>query len=45
MRALIEHPDQEHAHYEADRILSRSLRILGYRDLIRLYEQVGKWYA
>ncbi len=37
--------DKDAAHGEADRILCRSLKLLGYRRLVELYEQVPKWYA
>lgn len=45
MRACIESSDFEAAHCDADKILLRELRALGFGDLCDLWEEVGKWYA
>jgi hypothetical protein len=45
MEALLLLGDREIAHGEADKILTRALKLLGYRRLVDLYEQVPKWYA
>jgi len=45
MEAVLLLRDRETAHSEADEILARALKLLGYRRLVELYEQVGKWYA
>jgi hypothetical protein len=45
MDDCIANGDQGAAHYDADKILCRVLRMLGYRALVEKYEQVGKWYA
>jgi hypothetical protein len=37
--------DPEVSHGEADAILCRALKLLGYRHLVDLYERVPKWYA
>ena len=37
--------DMEAVHAEADAILCRALKLLGYRRLVRLYDDVPKWYA
>ncbi len=45
MEAVLLVTDQESAHAQADEILCRALKLLGYRRLAELYEGVGKWYA
>ena len=47
MRDLIEYSrrDTEEAHEIADDLLLKALSMLGYDDLINLYNQVRKWYA
>lgn len=42
---LLGDADPEVAHGQADEILCRALRLLGYRRLVALYEDVPKWYA
>ena len=39
------HKDQEMTHILADHILCEFLEDLGHRDLVELFEEVGKWYA
>ena len=41
----IEANDTETAHIEADQILLRLVRDLGYYDLADQYEAIPKWYA
>jgi len=37
--------DQEEEHYIADRLLCELLTILGFEDLVKIYDEIGKWYA
>ena len=37
--------DPEVAHGEADEILCRVMRYLGFGDLVDLWDEVAKWYA
>jgi len=37
--------DCETDHYEADIILCDVLNKLGYEDIVKEYEKIGKWYA
>lgn len=37
--------DKEEAHENADRILCNVLERLGYKELVSLWEQVGKYYS
>ncbi len=37
--------DTEHAHVEADKILCKFLKKLGYGELIKEYDKIYKWYA
>lgn len=37
--------DREGAHIEADAVLCRLLRSLGYGDVIEVWHKVEKWYA
>lgn len=45
MKKLVNNADYEIAHIEADGILCDVLTKLGYKELVDVYEQVGKWYA
>jgi hypothetical protein len=45
LRELINHPDTEVAHYEADLILCDILKEFGCEETVRLWESVEKWYA
>lgn len=40
-----EDKDFEIAHHEADKILCAVLRHFGQHELVRIYGEVGKWYA
>ena len=37
--------DTEAAHGDADRVLCDLLNELGYTDIVREYNAIGKWYA
>ncbi len=37
--------DTEAAHGEADEVLCKLLDALGYREVVREYHKVSKWYA
>ena len=37
--------NEEQAHIEADNVLCSLLVTLGYKDLIDVYQSVGKWYS
>jgi hypothetical protein len=41
----IEDEDQETAHVEADRILCQLLKELGFKKLVKKYQDIPKWYA
>lgn len=45
LREQINNYDIQVAHYEADWVLCKLLVALGYEDVVRLYQQVDKWYA
>lgn len=45
LRVCAENSDKERAHVEADAVLCAFLVSEGHRDLVDLYEKVGKWYA
>lgn len=45
MKKLVNSGDTEVAHIEADGILCDVLTKLGYKDLVDVYNKVGKWYA
>lgn len=45
LKALEDNDDFEYAHGEADDILCKLLRELGYDDVVDAYDLVGKWYA
>lgn len=44
MRKLTNH-DPETSHMEADQILCEFLTALGYGELVKIYEELDKWYA
>lgn len=37
--------DYEYSHIEADDILCEILQKLGYSDIVREFNNLGKWYA
>ena len=37
--------DYEGPHYDADLLLCKVLMTLGYGELVKRYNDVGKWYA
>jgi hypothetical protein len=37
--------DEEQNHIEADKILCKFLKSLGYSDIVREYVKIPKWYA
>ncbi len=37
--------DQEEAHIAADDILCELLTAIGYEDVVKEYEKIGKWYS
>ncbi len=39
------HWDQEFAHIRADEILCELLTKIGYEDVVKEYEKIGKWYG
>lgn len=45
MREEISNGDTEIAHSRADYILCELLKTLGYDELVKLYDEVPKWYA
>ena len=45
MKEAIKNRDTEQAHYDADVILCDFLSELGHGDLVKLYEDVDKWFA
>lgn len=36
--------EYDDAHYKADQLLVEILDLLGYEELTKIYEKVGKWY-
>ena len=45
MSSLAQPGDPESTHGEADKLLCKTLRILGYNELVDWYDKVDKWYA
>ena len=45
MQDCIDGDDYEDVHYEADNILCKLLRELGYTEIVEMFEEVGKWYS
>lgn len=48
MALVMEHkssPDNEIHHGIADDLLCEALELLGYEDIIELYNSIGKWYS
>jgi hypothetical protein len=45
LRKLQKDDDTEDAHKEADKILCEMLIKLGFEDVVKEYNEVGKWYA
>ena len=45
LRNCISNKDVEAAHATADSILCALLKDLGYEEIVKLWEQVDKWYA
>ena len=43
--AIQQRRDREMAHAEADAVLCKLLRKLGYGDVVDEYHKVDKWYA
>ena len=37
--------DKQGAHIEADEILCNLLEELGFKEVVRLYREIPKWYA
>jgi len=45
LKECISNHDYEIAHYDADNILCDLLKDLGYKEIVDLWNEVGKWYA
>lgn len=45
LKPLVDSSDYEIAHGEADQVLCDLLIVLGYIDVVAVWEKVGKWYA
>lgn len=45
MKECVNNGDTEVAHLDADAVLCDVLTQLGYKELVDVYNQVGKWYA
>ena len=45
LKELVDHPDTELAHEEADCILCEMLHTLGHTDLVEEWKKIKKWYA
>lgn len=45
MREFARHDDLEARHGNADLLMCRVLRTLGYGEGIEVYVEMGKWYA
>lgn len=37
--------DTERAHHKADEILCKLLNSLGYQEVVKVYNDIYKWYA
>jgi hypothetical protein len=44
-KVAVERDDHELAHVEADEVLCKFLRSLGYDDVVEAYIRVPKWFA
>lgn len=45
MKSLQVSGDLEYSHYEADKLLTLTLRLLGLHEIVVEYEKIDKWYA
>ena len=45
MKELIDDTDTESAHQKTDALLCALLHKLGYKELVREYRKMYKWYA
>jgi hypothetical protein len=45
LRKLQHREDEEREHWEADKILCDLLTALGYEDVVKEFNKVGKWYS
>ena len=45
MNDAAKNDDWEFAHADADDILTKVLKLMGYTELVERYGEVGKWYA
>lgn len=45
LKELIDEPDAEKAHIEADELLCEYLRIVGAKDIVEAFQVITKYYA
>lgn len=45
LKELAKSGDYEMAHSEADEVLLKLLTALGHKDVVKAFDEVGKWYA
>ena len=45
LKELQQSDDVEQSHYEADQIICNLLNDLGYKDILKEYNKISKWYA
>ena len=45
LKELINHGDTELNHMEADELLCDFLISLGHKDIVKIYQEIPKWFA
>ncbi len=45
LRKIQKNDDKEEAHIDADEVLCKLLLTLGYKEVVKEYEKIDKWYA